>query len=261
MGRKILGIASLVAMATAVASPAKADLIFTGTGTGTDGTALSATVDFSLTGNTFQIVLTNNAVSTTGASVLTNLAILPAGSAPDPATALPSSSGTINLTAGSSLVSNGTVDSTHTLGQEWAYLIDGVASSGWGVGTGAGNLCGSANCNPTPSVPLDGQAFGLVGTGTDLTLNPLKKDTYVENSVTIDIILAADSTFSLSDITGVAFQYGTGTDDGTTVNGCMPGGPVPCNGPPVNVPEPNTLALFGGALVALGFWWRRRNSV
>ncbi len=257
---RFLGLVGALAVATAIASPAKANLIFTATGTATDGSALSATVDFSLTGNTFQIVLTNNNVATSGASVLTNLGILPAGSAPAPATSLPSSAGTIALTAGSSLVSNGTIDTTN-LGQEWAYLTGGVASSGWGVGTGAGNLCGSANCNPSPSVPLDGQAFGLVGTGTDLTLSALKKDTYVENSVTIDILLAANSTFLLSDITGVYFQYGTGPDDGTNITSCVVGGPVACGGPPVNVPEPSTLALFGTALLALGFWWRRRNSL
>ena len=126
----------------ALAGTARANLIFSGTGTDSDGSAISATVTFSLTGSQFQVVLANNAVANSQASVLTNLGF---NAVPAPATALPSSSGSATLTAGSSIVALGTPD-TETVGQEWAYLTGGIASSGFGVGTGSGNLCGTPGC-------------------------------------------------------------------------------------------------------------------
>jgi hypothetical protein len=83
-------IGAIAVLAMGLAGTAKADLIFSGTGTGSDGSPISAMVDFSLTGSTFQIVLTNNDVANSHASVLTNVGF---DAVPTPATALPSASG------------------------------------------------------------------------------------------------------------------------------------------------------------------------
>jgi hypothetical protein len=241
------------------AGVAKADLIFSGSGTdNSDNSAISASVDFSLSGNVLTVVLTNTAGFNTisQGSVLTNLGWTVA---PDTATPLPSSAGTIALTPGSSLVSGTIVDTTDALGTEWNYTAgDGASSSGFGVGAvsdGHGNLCGSTTCT---GAALDGAAFGLVGIGADLSLNGLKPaNTYVEDSVTITLDLASAPAFSLSNITSVDFQYGTGSGEGDiTVNRCTGGSNCNLDTPPI--PEPASMTMLGTSLIGLCAFTRRR---
>ena len=236
---RVVALTALVAVTMTVAGTARANLIFSGTGIDSDHSAISATVEFSLIGNIFQLVLTNNDVSNSQASVLTNVGF---NAVPVPASALPSSAGSASITAGSSIVALGTPDS-NSVGQEWAYLSGGAASSGFGVGTGDGNLCGSPGCG----VMLDGSAFGLVGTGTNLNQVGMTSRTYIENSITIDIALPTGSTFAVSQITSVNFQYGTGAGEGSIrVTRCTAG--TDCH----RTPEHASLFLLGVGLVSLG---------
>jgi hypothetical protein len=258
MRRLLLIATTMVGLGSAAAH---ADLLFTGTGTAADGDAIAASADFSYDGPTHKltIVLTNLAKPTAQGSVLTNLGFQVA---PATATALPSASGVIALTSGSSLVSGTTVDVLDPLGTEWAYVAGvggGAASSGFNVGAvagGHGNLCGGTPCTGDA---LDGAAFGLVGTGTDLTPSGLKPaNTYVENSVTITLTLPSTSTFAITDITSVDFQYGTAPGEGDiTDSHCQTGSDCVPTLHSV-VPEPATLAVLGMGLLGLSLVRRRR---
>jgi PEP-CTERM motif len=252
-----MGLAVLAAFAIASATPARADLLFRGSGTSAVNDPISASVDFSLSGNILTIVLTNTGETKNAADVLTNLAIL--SSAPQPGSALPGLAGTIAITSGSSLVSGHKINTRNSLGSEWAYLSGGLASSAWGVGGGSGNLCGTRNCG----VSLGDVNFGLAGAETttaDLGQSSLKNDTLVEDSVTAQITLPSSTTFALTDITGVSFEFGASTDESAiTLDACQGGsdcltGAAGTGGGQANadVPEPSGLLVLGVALAGLG---------
>ncbi len=259
----------VAAVAATFALPARADLIFSGTGTSFANDPTAAKVSFSLNGNKFEIVLTNTAPAKVQADVLTNLLVT---TAPSPATALPGASGTAALTQGSTLVSGTLPLDTHTIGQEWAYFSGtggGVASSGFGVGTGNGNLCGGGTntvlCQNNNAQQLDGSAYGLVGPNTKfIGHGNFVTNTYIESSITIDIILASNSDFKLSDITHVQFQYGTGTDDASYISfdlrDCTGGSDCTSHDTTKPAPEPASMALFGTSLLGFGLIRRRKHQ-
>lgn len=270
MGGKILGIVSLVAMAAAVASPAKADVIFTTSGT-LAGNSVNASATFAISGNALTVTLQNtsgtNSQEAPG-STLTGFSFLLGGGSP---TLTPSSAISPNAIFDSGACDVTSCTGTNVnVGGEWGYQsnfsngtlnvsgVEGIGSSGY-ITTGLSGDLGNFNGVDLESPKsLDGIEFGVISANHGAFNGGLSNQALIDD--TIVLTLLGVSNFKESDISGVTFFYGT--PDGSLPGAvCVPGGPVPCGGPPVNVPEPNTLALFGGALVALGFWWRRRNSV
>ncbi len=250
--RRIL-MAAATALAVGVATPAAAAVTFTGT----NGSNLSASVTFDiLSGNTLQVVLTN----TSNVDVNDNPDVLQAvffNIAGTPTLTYNDA----NLTAGSSFIGTVLAPGSTDVAAEWAYLQNssglgqgvtqdyGLSSAGYSI-FGPGNVLGGAahpDQGGSGSPPAGGD-FGLVSAGYSTAGDAngfTNQNPHIKNSVTF---LLTGFTGSLSDISGVRFQYGTATTE------------TSLTGTPSAVPEPATWALMLLGFAAIGVSVRRRRG-
>jgi hypothetical protein len=240
-------------------SAARAELFTTPAGATNPNTGrpASASADFELSGGNLVITLTNTLVNpsqTTPGDVLTDVDFSINGS------------GAVTGTGGSviaSAVGNNGVDVTATTGTDVTagyQFATGVTTtngppltSEFGVSATSYNGSGATattvtNMAPDTSAgqiftPIDGSNWGLVPNLASTTgLQSGGNNYFVFNSVTIT--LPVTTTFSLSDITGVFFTFGS-------EQAGIPSSP--------SVPEPSSMAIAGlGSLGFLAYGLRRR---
>lgn len=228
---------------------------FTASGTGTGGNAVSAQVDFSVTGSAgnYQLVvkLTNTATRVgkqqgdflsgvffdiTGNPTLTR----------------------VSATANALVQANGTVVAGTDVGPHFAYLggggtlvpaygaTQGISSGGLGVfgkrdlfASGAANQPGGPDYNILPNAGI-----------TDPSNGNVQNQAYVKYFATFTLGGLTSNTVGISNVT---FQYGTALSEGHLTGACLS-----CGGTLTSsVPEPSAMILLGSILCFAGAKIRR----
>lgn len=265
----ILGAAGVFALA----APASAVLFVGSTVSGESGNTLAASADFSLSGTTLTVVLTNTTTDITevNSDLLSGVMWDVGGSSSIV------SADSVDLTAGSSITFDGLVDGSPVdltsgafdgdVSGEFGYVDDiqssnpgalggadfGVAANGFGP-FGSATLISSNNLDD-PEAP-NGPNFGIQGAGAVATPAnwdglPLITNTNAGQGGSVTIELTVADGFDLMDIDNVWFQYGTSLDQpgfgGECGDGCEP-----------PIPEPATISLLGLGLAGMALSRARR---
>lgn len=253
--RSALAMLATAFMMLSGASASRADLLFTGSGGG-----YSASADFSLSGNTLKVTLTNTSTTsvrangdTLGGLFFNTTTALTAVSA---ALNTASFTDTNNVVHNGSFVARGSI--VNNVGEGWLYGHGTKVSNPTGYNStiaGAGYTMGfndaqaQAFYNPPVGNSPGNPDYGLVGLG-GVTSNPsngLKKPLF-ENSLVFT--LTVGNGFSLSELGDtVRFQLGSDLSE-THFDGKL-----------AAVPEPTTMAIAAlGTLGFIGYGLRRRSA-
>jgi hypothetical protein len=254
-----IGILAAALLVLVSSQAGAASILFSASGTGVDGAAISASALFDITGDTLTITLTNTALSdnTTGGvdagkdvpgNTLTGVVFDLTGN--------PTLTPVSALVAAGSII--GTCDivpcggATTDVGGEFRYDTGafpggadrGVASAGY-IG-GDGNFGSAVNLDSPPSGAVNGINFGLISNDPSFVPNGGLSEPLIRNQVVF--VLTGVSGLTLADISDVSFQYGTGFNE-PNLDCCDH-----------DVTEPGTLMALGWGLATLGLYSRRRSQ-